>query len=326
LAPGYFQAIENNEEKHNQQMQITNLNAKLTIAKSLGGLKTVAGQNYMRQLMQDPAIQKVAGQLSLGENGFTTAAPDKNTDPLERLSKILELQEKNTDAATGKPRDESVAQLLSDETSKITGIQSNIDPATGQLKKKVTLADMIAGYPQDTKRSGWGIFGDDTISPENVKAGAKNYVELQKAQGVDEQQARKQATKEYAGLTASDKGSFQKYPKMDIAQLFVNEDTRKTAIDTGKAVVDTGDGVDTTVDTYSKLGIQDPDTIEQLDTLQSVAGKDYDIKQMSKTYPDDMKMLLRAINQGVPDTKNPGKARKLTTQEILQILAQIRGN
>ncbi len=220
--------------------------------------------------------------------------PGKGSDPLDRLGKLINMQDKNLDASY-KPINQGVADIIAGEISKITGTKQS----SGDEGNKITLADMISSSSQDYKRS---MF-DDTVSPDNVKLSAKNYVETLKAQGVDEAEARKLATKEYGDLMAADSGIFQKYPKMDIAKLFSDEDTRKEAINTDKVVVDTGDGVKTTPTTLGQLQFNTPQEQEDfLDLEKEVAAiaPEINMRTIAKnpTNYQDIKNVLQSVRSG----------------------------
>lgn len=238
-------------------------------------------------------------------------------DPLTRLETITKLAEGNTDATTGKTRDKNVAKYLSGEVSKITGVQSD---ATGQ--PKITLADMLGDKPQSTARKGWWIFGDDTISPVSVKVATDDYVKrLQLDEGLSRDDARKRAALEYDELTANDTGMLQRYPKMDVSRLFMDEDSRKQAISDGNSVVDTGDGVQTTPKKMADLGIQDVNTQEQFQALEGMVGKalpDVDLRADYQKDPQFYQQLFKAIKEGVSDNK--GGKRKLSMQEIISLI------
>ena len=342
IAPGMAEQHDLTKEQmrtQNEQRQISNLQSNINsqlkvlqigfdVANRYGGMGQPEGKEAFRNTLTQLGYPDMAEKFASLSVGKQQQPKGLSNDVLKTLKTIYDIKSENIDITKNENAPDRVTnQRLDDILNQTIDslIGTEVVASTGQPKQKVTLADMLAGYSQDTDRKGWfWNFGDDTISPDNVKAGAKNYVELQKAQGVDEKQARKQATKEYADLMAKDSGNRQKYPKMDIAQLFVNEDTRKQAVDSGKnVVVNTGDGVDTTVDTYSKLGIQDPDIAEQFADLEAITGKsipDFDLRADYKKDPEFYKKLLTAIREGVPDSKNPGQKRKLSVQEIIDLI------
>lgn len=315
-----FKAVRDAERAKLAQPGIKQMQAKMnaietgmSVAKQFGGLASPDGKAVFMNTLSELGYRDMAEQyagMSVGGN---------SGDSLKRLDQILDLKDKNIDPGTGKPRDEDIARLLDEESAKITGTPP------GQSKEKITLADMLGGYPQDQDRKGWfSNFGDDTISVENVKQGAQNYLEWQKLQGIDESKARDQVKKEYAEMTSKEKGLRQKYPKLDIGQMFDDKDKRVQAIDEGKAVVvDMGDGVDTTPDTLRNLGIDDPETAEQFASLETMVGKalpEMDLRNDYKQDPAFYQKLFTAIKAGVPDKKNPGQTRKLSIAEIIELI------
>jgi hypothetical protein len=93
----------------------------------------------------------------------------------------------------------------------------------------------------------------------------------------------------------------------------------------GTAVVDMGGDKGTAPKSFKDLGITAPDDIVQFALLQRIGGTDYNVQALMENYPDDVRLLLQAMKQGVPDPQTPGRYRKLTNQEIKAILAQIGG-
>ncbi len=92
----------------------------------------------------------------------------------------------------------------------------------------------------------------------------------------------------------------------------------------GASYVDTGDGQSNLPQTYRDIGINDPDTAEQFQTLESMVGRSlpegFDLRKDFARDPETYRQLLTAIKEGVPDSKNPGHKRKVTIQEILWVL------
>lgn len=72
------------------------------------------------------------------------------------------------------------------------------------------------------------------------------------------------------------------------------------------------------------MGIADTDQAEQFQTLESMVGKglpeDFDLRADYGRDPEFYKMLFKAIRDGVPDEKGNGTRRKLSTQEIIDLI------
>jgi len=335
-----------------QQQQQNDLNSKLTIIKALGGTNTPAGQQAMRELMQDPRIQQLmGGSMQLGQDAFGSK---KTVDyaSLGRLApdgspaKDWALQNAFAEAGAGpvaprfvrsekKPSADKIPFGLSEDdfaqynkayysperlakkegSSSVADLFANLSDE--QTPSTPLLADMIGGLPQDAKRT----WHDDTVSPEGVKTEANNLVAILVGRGMDEPAAREKVAGDYAKLTAEDKGTFQKYPKMDVNKLFADQDSRGEAVAEGKTVLDTGDGIDTTPIPYVQIGITDPDTAEQFADLETMIGKalpDVDLRSDYQKDPEFYQQLLKAIREGVPDGK--GQTRKLSVAEIVALI------
>ncbi len=313
-------------EEREQRMEINDLNSKLSAIAAAGGNKTEAGRIMMTEMLKDPQIAALANGNSFSPDQFTVpgktgeAAMPEDEKRLDRLAKIFDLVDKNTDP-TGKPLNENVSKYLDSMIETTTGVKGQ-DALAGP--DRMSLADMIGGYPQDTDRPGRSIFsfGDQTVSPEKVKEGTENYIGYLIDSGVPEDQARKQAKKEYAEIMADDKGLRQKYPKMDIGKLFEQADTRKAAVSDGKVVEDTGDGISTTPRTYGDIGLApaDQQDFKMIESMANKAAPGFDIRSDYQRHPEHYQKLFRAIREGVPDPKNPGQKRKLTTEEILSVV------
>jgi hypothetical protein len=89
-------------------------------------------------------------------------------------------------------------------------------------------------------------------------------------------------------------------------------------------VVDTGDGKRTTPITFGEMGINDPNAQAQFSVLEKQAKSempDFDLRGDYKIRPQLYQKLMKAMKEGVPDKKNPGKKRQLTKQEIATILS-----
>ena len=69
----------------------------------------------------------------------------------------------------------------------------------------------------------------------------------------------------------------------------------------------------------------DTDTAEQFQTLESMVGKSlpqgFDLRTDYARDPEFYRQLLKAIREGVPDPKNPAQRRKLSTKEIIDLIA-----
>ena len=310
-----IQRIQGEEE---QQMVAGNLMNDIEAA---GGIDTPAGQAIAAEGIAKkyphlaPVLQN-SGAFAKTPYGVT---PDKlaqlnnakadteiKIGPLDRLEKAVKIASDNTDNS-GNIRDENIAKLLTD----FTGGDPNMAP-------RKTLADMLGVSPQATGRNWW----DDTISPQRVKFTANQKVtDLQMNEGLSRDDARNQVAQEYNMLQSEDTDTFQKYPKIDVAQLFADQDTRKAAITEGKTVVDTGDGVQTTLKKMADIGINNVNTQEQFQAMEDMVSKalpDMDLRADYQKNPKFYQKLFQTIKEGVPDGK--GGKRKLSMQEIVSLI------
>lgn len=76
----------------------------------------------------------------------------------------------------------------------------------------------------------------------------------------------------------------------------------------------------------AEAGIDDIDTAEQFQDLEAMVGKSlpegFDLKTNYAKRPEFYQKLFWYIMNGVPDQKNPGNTRKLSTQEILTAITK----
>jgi acyl carrier protein len=321
------------ERRTTAQEQQSGLKAKLEIARSLGGIKTPAGQQYMTELMGDPEIQKFAGNFKVPENGFQAQeSPDipfgvspeqyaqhnqskystSGEDQFDKISTLLGLQGKNR-GEFGDTFHHGVSDMISDELDQITGM-----PAKATETPNISLADQLSGLPQNQKRNWF----DDTYSQGDIRQKAQDTIAMLVDGGMDINEARERIATEYEDLKAKEaKDIFKQYPDIDLDQMFTDQDSRQQAVSTNKTVVDNGDGVDTTPQTYSDLGIDSPEVAEQFAYLEQMVDKDIpelDLKQAVSQKPDFFKELGQYVTNGVPDGK--GGIRKLTREEIVRII------
>jgi len=92
----------------------------------------------------------------------------------------------------------------------------------------------------------------------------------------------------------------------------------------GGHVPESGVTAATTPKTFKQMHM-DTDTAEQFQTLESMVGKGlpqgFDLRSDFARDPQFYRKLLTAIREGVPDPKNPAQRRKLSTKEIIDIIA-----
>jgi|GEM_PF-6287302 len=94
--------------------------------------------------------------------------------------------------------------------------------------------------------------------------------------------------------------------------------------DLSNMVVNTGDGFQTTPKSYQDIGIKDADTAEQFQALESMIGKSlpegFDLRKDFARDPTFYRELLKTIKEGVDDRNYPGHKRKLSREEILDLI------
>ncbi|MBN2512539.1 MAG: hypothetical protein JXB18_06335 [Sedimentisphaerales bacterium] len=243
-------------------------------------------------------------------------------DPLDRANKIAKLLDTNMDVNTGKPLEPDLDAALRQQLKDSLGIQTG-GHATTTEAQPVNLAQLLSNAGQDQKRTGWGWFGDDTISQGAVRDKATAYVRDLVAGGMKPEQAQQQAANEYNDLLAKEKKNwFKTYPEVDLKTLFDDQARRTEAVEAGQVVTDTGDGVKTAPKPLPSIGIADPNEQEQFATLEKMVGQSmpgFDLRADYAKDPDFYKKLFEAIQKGVPDG-NTGKRRTLTTKEIIDLI------
>jgi hypothetical protein len=93
---------------------------------------------------------------------------------------------------------------------------------------------------------------------------------------------------------------------------------------TGKPIPELAVTADTTPTTMKDIGIENSTDAEQFQTLEAMVGKSlpdgFDLRTDYAKNPDFYVKLFKAIRDGVPDQRS-GKRRKLSTQEILDLIA-----
>mgnify|MGYP001198611632 FL=1 len=330
--PGYLnqkRSLDLEEREINRRERASRLNEKIEFLKQLEP-GSEAFYAALEGISNDPAFVELKQRIQ-GKNMKASGAPYGVSD-----DKMAEYNNAMIQESINRARQTTTKPIQ----DRFTGKWYNVDRITGEMtpinlntnegeisydtKPNQTLADMLAGEPQETTRKGWWIFGDDTINPSAVKLAAKKRMQdLQYYNKLSPDEARQQVILEYNTLKEKENNDwFKRYPdNLDLAQYFIDEDIRQQAIQNNNVVVDTGDGIQTTKPQMQDLGITDSPTQEHFKKLENIVNKKIPGFDLRKDYTQDMEFytqLFKVMEEGVSDGK--GGKRPITEEEIIRLI------